>query len=119
MERKIDQKEDMENKSIDKYTYRVEWSQEDAVHIARCLEFPSLMAHGDTPKKALVEIEKVVAESIKWMEEEKEAIPEPFGLKKFKGNLTLRVPVEVHRKLVIKSAEEGVSLNQYILSKIS
>jgi predicted HicB family RNase H-like nuclease len=104
---------------IDKYTYRVEWSEEDGVHIARCLEFPSLMAHGNTAGKALSEIEKVVTESISWMEEEKEAIPEPFGLKKFKGSLTLRVPPEVHKKLIIKSAEEGISLNQYILSKIS
>jgi predicted HicB family RNase H-like nuclease len=104
---------------IDKYTYRVEWSEEDNVHIARCLEFPSLMAHGGTAKAALQEIENVVAETIKWMEEEQEPAPEPFGLKKFKGNLTLRVPAEIHKKLVIKSAEEGVSLNQYILSKIS
>jgi predicted HicB family RNase H-like nuclease len=109
----------MENKKSDKYTYRVEWSEEDDVHIARCLEFPSLMAHGSTARKALLEIEKVVTESIQWMEEEKEPIPEPFGLKKFKGNLTLRVPSEIHKNLVIKSAEEGVSLNQYILSKIS
>jgi predicted HicB family RNase H-like nuclease len=77
------------------------------------------MAHGNTAGKALVEIEKVVTESIRWMEEEKEPIPEPFGLKKFKGNLTLRVPSAVHKKLAIKSAEEGVSVNQYILSKIS
>jgi predicted HicB family RNase H-like nuclease len=107
------------NNVIDKYTYRVEWSEEDKVHIARCLEFPSLIAHGNTARKALLEIEKVVTESIKWMEEEKEPVPEPFGLKKFKGNLTLRVPSEMHKELVIKSAEEGVSLNQYILSKIS
>jgi predicted HicB family RNase H-like nuclease len=107
------------NNLTEKYTYRVEWSEEDKVHIARCLEFPSLMAHGDTASKALLEIEKAVNESIKWMEEEKEQIPEPFGLKKFKGNLTLKVPSEVHKKLVIKSAEEGVSVNQYILSKIS
>ncbi|QQO10359.1 type II toxin-antitoxin system HicB family antitoxin [Breznakiella homolactica] len=104
---------------VDKYTYRVEWSEEDNAHIARCLEFSSLMAHGDTAKKALMEIEKVVKETIEWMEEEKEEIPEPFGLKKYKGNLTLRIPSEVHRKLAIKSAEEGISVNQYILSKIS
>ena len=53
------------------------------------------------------------------MEEENEKVPEPFGVKKYKGNLTLRVPSEVHRNLVIRSAEEGVSVNQYILSKIS
>jgi predicted HicB family RNase H-like nuclease len=107
------------NDLIDKYTYRVEWSEEDDAHVAHCLEFPSLMAHGNTAGKALTEIEKIVNESITWMKEEKEIIPEPLGLKRFKGNLTLRVPQEVHRKLAMKCAEEGVSVNQYILSKIS
>jgi len=104
---------------IEKYTYRVEWSEEDKTHITRCLEFPSLMAHGDTVEGALKEIKEVVKNAIKWMNEEDEKIPEPFGMKKYKGNLTLRVPSEVHKNLVIKSAEEGVSVNQYILSKIS
>jgi predicted RNase H-like HicB family nuclease len=71
----------------DKYTDRIEWSEEDGVHIARCLEFPSLMAHGNTAVKALSEIEKAVAESLKWMEEENEPLPEPFGLK---------TPVHIH-----------------------
>ena len=106
-------------KITEKYTYRVEWSEEDQLHIARCLEFPSLAAHSKTVGGALKEIEKVVEEAIAWIKEENEEIPEPFGLKKYKGNLTLRVPAEVHRKLSIKSAEEGVSVNQYILSKIS
>jgi predicted HicB family RNase H-like nuclease len=106
-------------KISEKYTYRVEWSEEDQLHIARCLEFPSLAAHGDKIESALKEIEKVVEEAIVWMQEENEAIPEPFGLKRYKGNLTLRIPAEVHRNLSIKSAEEGVSVNQYILSKIS
>ncbi|MDR2705540.1 MAG: hypothetical protein LBC02_07150 [Planctomycetaceae bacterium] len=67
------------NSLIGKYTYRVEWSEEDKVHIARCLEFPSLMAHGNTAGSALLEIEKVVAESIKWMEEEKELLKISFA----------------------------------------
>ena len=107
------------NRLIEKYTYSVEWSEEDRLHIARCLEFPSLAAHGKTAAKALEEIQKVVGEAITWMREDNEEIPEPFGLKKYKGNLTLRVPSEIHRKLAIRSAEEGVSVNQYILSKIS
>ena len=48
------------NKLIEKYTYRVEWSEEDKLHIARCLEFPSLVAHGNTVEGASKEIEKVV-----------------------------------------------------------
>lgn len=107
----------MENK-VKKYTYRINWSEEDQCHIARCLEFPSLSSHGDTIEAALQEIEFVVAESIKWMLEEGEKVPEPFGLKRFKGNLTLRVPADKHRELAIRAAEEGVSVNQFILSKL-
>jgi predicted HicB family RNase H-like nuclease len=107
------------NKLIDKYTYRVEWSGEDNAHVASCLEFPSLAAHGGTAGKALAEIEKVVAETVKWLTEAGEPIPEQLGLKRYKGNLTLRVPEEVHKKLAIQSAENGVSINQYILAKIA
>ena len=105
-------------KILETYTYRIESSEEDNTHIARCLEFPSLAAHGNTIEEALRAIELVVNETIKWMKEENESIPKPFGKKKYKGNLTLRVPSEVHRALAIKSAEEGVSINQYILSKL-
>jgi predicted RNase H-like HicB family nuclease len=109
----------MTNGFLDKYTYRVEWSEEDGFHIARCLEFPSLAAHGTTPETALTEIKNVVSAAIDWMQESGETLPVPFGLNQYKGNLTLRVPPSVHRDLVIRSAEEGVSLNQYILSLIT
>jgi predicted RNase H-like HicB family nuclease len=103
---------------VGKYTFRIEWSEQDNVHIARCLEFPSLSAHGTTVLEALQEIEFVVSETIAWLKEEGEPIPTPFGVKKFRGHLTLRVPAEKHRELVIRSAEEGVSVNQYILSRL-
>jgi len=108
----------MKNNVMDKYTYRIEWSEEDQVFIARCLEFPGLAAHGDSPENALREIKVVVKESINWLNEGNEPVPEPLGVRKFKGNLTLRVPPELHRELAIKSAEQGVSVNQYILSRL-
>ena len=107
----------MKNKT-DKYTYRIEWSEEDKTHVARCLEFPSLAAHGETIEGALKEIEIAVSASIKWMQEKGEQIPEPLGMKKFKGHITLRVPPEVHRNLAIRSAEEGVSINQFVLARL-
>lgn len=103
---------------IDLYTYRIEWSDDDKVHIARCLEFPSLLAHGDSSEQALKEIKEIVRESIEWMMEEGEDIPQPLGLKKYKGKLTLRVSPEIHKQLAIQSAEQGISINQYILSKL-
>lgn len=103
---------------IRKYTYRIEWSEDDQAHIARCLEFPALAAHGKTPERALKEIEIVVTESVKWIEEESGIVPEPLGVRHYKGNITLRVPPDVHRTLAILSAEQGVSVNQLILSRL-
>lgn len=103
---------------VDKYTYRIEWSEEDEVFVARCLEFPGLAAHGDTNEEALKEIKIVVKESVNWLKEENKPIPEPLGMKVFKGKLTLRVPPDIHRQLIMKSAEQGISVNQYILSRL-
>jgi len=78
------------------------------------LEAASTVSRNDCDQSQ--EIKFVVSEFIAWMKAENEIVPEPFGLKRFKGNLTLRVPPEIHRELTIRSAEEGVSVNQFILS---
>lgn len=109
---------DADKFNIEKYTYRIEWSEEDGAHIGRCLEFPSLAVHGGSALEALKEIEFLVAETVKVMTLRRETVPESLGLKKFKGNLTLRISSEMHRNLAIRSAEEGVSINQYIVSKL-
>ena len=103
---------------VEKYTYRVEWSEENGTHIARCTELPSLAAHGERAAEAIIELEKVVLETLKWMEEEGEDIPVALSTRKYKGNLTLRVPSDIHRKLAIESSEQGISINQLILSKL-
>lgn len=111
----------MKNKkkySADHYTYRVEWSEEDKVHFARCLEFPSLTAYGDSITRALKEIQVVVGAWIKWLQDEHKEIPEPFNSRKYKGNLTLRVSADVHKHVTLIAAEQNVSVNQYIASKI-
>ena len=101
---------------VNKYTYRVSWSEDDSEFVATCLEFPSLSALAKSPEKALKEIRDVVAGSVEWMDEEKETLPEPISSHKYKGNLTLRTTPEKHKVLAVKAAESGVSINQYILS---
>ena len=98
----------------DRYTYRVEWSSEDEAYLGRCLEFPSLGAHGQTSQEALAEIESVVAESVTWMLEDGEKPPEPLGSASFKGNILFRTSPETHRELSTRAQEAGLSLNQYL-----
>jgi predicted RNase H-like HicB family nuclease len=79
----------MINNIADKYTYRIEWSEEDQVFIARCLEFPGLAAHGNTTEDALKEIRVVVKESINWLKEENKPVSQPLGVKNKKNCSTL------------------------------
>lgn len=103
----------------DRYTYREEWSEDDGVYIARCLEFPSLLAHGASPEDALAELRLVVASVVLDMTDANEVLPEPLGAKSYSGKLVLRLPKDLHRGIAIRAAEEGVSLNQYLLSRLA
>jgi predicted RNase H-like HicB family nuclease len=103
---------------IHRLTYRVEWSEEDNVHIAIALELPSIQAHGNSPEKALHEVEVALELALDWMIEKGEKLPEPISLRKFKGDMMVRTSPEKHRDIAMRAAESGVSINQYILSKI-
>ncbi len=108
-----------EQKRLDRYTYRVTWSDEDNQCVGLCAEFPSLSWLDTTPEKALRGIRKVVAEVVADMQANGEAVPEPISQRRYSGKFMVRVPPEVHRKLAIEAAEEDVSLNRLVSAKLS
>ncbi len=103
----------------DRYTYRVTWSEDDREYVGLCTEFPSLSWLAKTPEAALKGIRKLVEDVVKDMNDQGEAIPEPIAGKHYSGKFIVRVPPQVHRKLVIQAAESGVSLNRLASSKLS
>lgn len=104
---------------IDKYTYRVMWSEEDAEYVGLCAEFSSLSFLDKTPDKAFHGIRKLVLEVISDMKSHRESIPEPLSSKNFSGKFVVRVPAELHRELTIEAQESHVSLNRYISNKLA
>ena len=46
-------------------------------------------------------------------------IPEPDSLKDYSGEFKLRMPKSLHRRLMERSREEGVSMNQYCVALLS
>ena len=106
-------------KQIDRYTYRVTWSEEDEEHVGLCAEFPSLSWLEKNPEKALAGIRKLVRDCIRDMANNDEPIPEPLSARSFSGKFMVRVPPETHRLLAIQAAESGVSLNRLVSSKLS
>ena len=103
----------------EKYSYRVIWSEEDGEHVGLCAEFPSLSWLAPSQGEALNGITRLVAEVLAEMVKAKEEVPEPLSLRKFKGNIAVRVPPEQHRELAMEAAEQGVSLNRLIARKLA
>jgi predicted HicB family RNase H-like nuclease len=102
----------------DRYTYRVTWSSEDEEYVGLCAEFPSLSWLDSSIEEALSGIRRLVAEIVADMQTNGEEAPEPLATKNFSGKFIVRVPPEVHRKLVIQATEAGISLNRLASSKL-
>jgi len=100
------------------YTYRVNWSEEDQAYVGTCLEFPLLSSFGDTMEEALGAIRETVSDSLEILHEDEEPIPKPLSGRKYSGHLSLRIPPETHRRLAYEAQEQGVSLNQYITTRL-
>jgi predicted HicB family RNase H-like nuclease len=109
----------MMGKNVDRYTYRVTWSEEDEEYVGLCAEFPSLSWLENSPEKALSGIRRVVKETVADLKKTKETIPDPISTRSFSGKFVVRIPPEVHRMLAIKAAESGVSINRLVSSKLS
>jgi predicted HicB family RNase H-like nuclease len=106
-------------KAVDRYTYRVTWSEEDQEYVGLCAEFPSLSWLEQTPEKALQGIRALVKKSVAEIKRNKEPVPVPISTRPYSGKFLVRVPPEVHRMLAIKAAESGVSINRLVSSKLS
>ena len=105
--------------SIDHYTYRLTWSQEDGEHIGLCTEFPSLSWLAPTQEAALAGIKQMVAEAVADMQASGEPNPEPLAEKHYNGEFRVRIPPEVHRALAMQAAEQGISLNRLASAKLA
>jgi predicted RNase H-like HicB family nuclease len=101
------------------YTYRVTWSVEDGEHVATVAEFPSLSWLAPTPVEALAGLADVVRDVLADLAVSGEAIPEPLSERTYSGRFAVRVPAEVHRRLVREAAEQHVSLNGLVSDRLA
>ena len=71
-----------------------------------------------------------IADGIKQLEDAKSAwleaaleegmeIPEPLQTEQYSGQFKLRMPKSLHKRLAEQAREEGISMNQYCVYKLS
>ncbi|HTP26843.1 MAG TPA: toxin-antitoxin system HicB family antitoxin [Anaeromyxobacteraceae bacterium] len=104
---------------VEKYTYRVIWSEEDQEHVGLCAEFPSLSWLNPSQAGALRGIVEAVRHAVEDMAKTHDPIPEPLATRRYSGQFKVRIPSQVHRRLAIEAAEEKVSLNRLISAKLA
>ena len=99
--------------------YSIEIIPEKKGYFVKIKELPGCMSQGETKEEAFKNIEEAkhlwIATSLK----RNLPIPEPEQHTDFSGKLLLRLPKSLHAKLSLRANEEGISLNQYILSLLS
>ena len=104
---------------MNKYTYRITWSEEDGEYVGLCAEFPSLSWLADTQEAALAGIRDTVRQVVRDMQSTGETIPQPLATRRYSGKFTVRIPPDVHKKLQIQAAESKVSFNRLVSAKLS
>lgn len=103
----------------DHYTYRVSWSPDDREYVATVVEFRLLSWLAPDPAAALLGLRALVAEVVDDLLASGEPVPEPLAERHYSGEFRLRIPPALHRALAIEAAEQGVSLNRLVSSKVA
>lgn len=100
------------------YSYRVFWSEEDQEFVGVCSEMPSLSHLADSPEGALAGIRQLVEAVIEDLRANGEAVPQPLSERKFTGDLRVRLPPNLHRRLATEAQESSRSLNRVIIDHL-
>jgi predicted HicB family RNase H-like nuclease len=101
------------------YGMRLAWSPEDQVYVASCPELGDLSSHGASPTEAAAELSKAMELAVETFEEEGWALPEPRTVRTYSGQFRVRLPGSLHAWLAETAEAEGVSLNTFVVAKLS
>ncbi len=74
---------------------------------------------GRTAPEAMVEIEEAVDRHVQAMVACGETPPIPMADRNYSGTIVIRTSPELHSRLAVEAAEQGVSMNQWVVQKLA
>ena len=107
------------HRSMNRYTYRAEWSSEYCEYVGRCLELPWLSRWAPTMQKAIASVEQAVNEHIAECEAAERNVPAPLTERLFSGKFMVRTSPALHARLTVEAADQNVSMNQWVVQKLA
>mgnify|MGYP001602521041 FL=1 len=101
------------------YPIKVFYSEEDKGFIAVIPDLAGCSAFGETEEEAIKEVK--IAQELwrKTAKKEGRKIPQPSSEDMYSGKILTRTPKSLHKALIDKAKEEGVSLNQLVVYLLS
>jgi predicted RNase H-like HicB family nuclease len=118
-------KDDVELKAADyleeDYTFILERHNDDGklYYSMRVLELEGCVTTGDTIEEVAGDIKDAMREWLQLKLKLGRPIPKPLKSSRYSGKVMLRMPPSLHESLIFKAAEQGVSLNQYLVTSLS
>jgi antitoxin HicB len=91
----------------------------DGGYVAEIEELPGCMTQAETIDEAFEAIEDARQVWINGTYEMGQDIPLPRDMEEYSGKILVRIPKSLHRNLAHAAKQEGVSLNQYIVSLLA
>jgi antitoxin HicB len=101
------------------YRILVEWDERDGVYVARVPAIRACSAHGDSPALAARNAQAAAAAMLAVLREDGDTLPPPDAAASYSGNIRLRLPASLHRRLDERAGADGVSLNTLMVSLLS
>ena len=97
------------------YPIKLFFSEEDKGFIAVVPDLPGCSAFGETEEEAVKEVRTAIGLWIKTAKKASRKIPKPSSEELYSGRILARTPKSLHKALVEKAKEEGISLNQLVV----
>lgn len=103
------------------YNYIVQPVKDESgeYYYAKVLELDGCQSTGETFEEAYENLRDAMKGWIETKLDNGFDIPLPVGYDDFSGKFIVRIPKSLHYRLSIEAKQEGVSLNQYALYKLS
>ena len=103
------------------YNYIIQQINDESgeYYYAHVLEMDGCQSTGNTFKEAYDNLKDAMRGWIETKLDEGYDVPLPVKYNEFSGKFMVRIPKSLHYRLSIEAQQEGVSLNQYALYKLS
>ena len=113
----------MTQKTIDPRAYPLQVrplsEDEGGGYLASVPDLPGCLGDGDTEAAAIADAQSAIAAWIETAKKFGDPVPAPNRAADYSGKFVTRIPKSLHMSLAEIARREGVSLNQFVLTKLA